>query len=264
VSDQHARALHPVARAGFAGSASEYERGRPGYPQAAVDWLVERCGIAAGRTVVDLGAGTGKLTRLLVPTGACLLAVEPLDGMRAKLGEALPDVACVAGTAEEIPLETSTADAVTAGQAFHWFRVERAVPEIHRVLRAGGSLGLIWNVRDPDDPVQEEIERIVSRVRGDSPAAYTWGGDESAWREPLDGSPLFARSGEARFPHEQLVDANGLIDRIASVSFVAALPAERRDDVLAEVRELASSLGEPLRLGYTTAVYAYRRVEAQV
>jgi SAM-dependent methyltransferase len=260
MSEAGAASIHRVAQAGFAGTAVEYERGRPGYPQAAVDWLAERCGIAPGRTVVDVGAGTGKLTRLLVPTGAHLIAVEPLDTMRAQLVRAVPGVSALAGTAESIPLADSAADVVTAGQAFHWFDDARAARELHRILCPGGSLGLIWNIRDPTDRFQRALGQILDRYRGDAPHAYTWSGEEGAWRAPLDASGLFACRGEQRFPHSQAIDTPSLVDRIASVSFIGALAPDARADALDDVRALAASQEEPLVLQYRTAVYQYLRV----
>ncbi|HMC51502.1 MAG TPA: class I SAM-dependent methyltransferase, partial [Acidimicrobiales bacterium] len=113
--------IHPSA-SGFGGSAGDYERGRPTYPAEAVAWLVGALGIGAGATVVDLAAGTGKLTSLLRPTGAKVVAVEPVAGMREKLASLVAGVCAVQGTAEAMPLASASADAVTVGQAFHWFR----------------------------------------------------------------------------------------------------------------------------------------------
>src|SRR5581483_4114059 len=122
--------LHPAAR-GFGSAADAYERGRPDYPAAAIDFLVDRLELGPGRVVLDLAAGTGKLTRLLVPTGADVIAVEPIEEMRAKIEGART----LEGTAEAIPLPDSSFAAVTVAQAFHWCRAEEAVRDIRRVLR---------------------------------------------------------------------------------------------------------------------------------
>ena len=126
-----------------------------------VAWLTDRLGLRPGATVVDVGAGTGKLTRDLVPTGARVVAVEPLAEMLEQLAAAVPEAEALAGSAEELPLEDSSADAVVAASAFHWFEPDRALPEIHRVLRPGGALATIGNGRDLSDPLQQEIEAIV-------------------------------------------------------------------------------------------------------
>jgi SAM-dependent methyltransferase len=128
--------VHPVAAAAFARAADVYERARPSYPQEAVDWVAERTGLGPGRTVVDVGAGTGKLTRLLVETGARVIAVETVAEMRAKVTV----IEALDGTAEQIPLPDAAADLITVAQAFHWFDLDRALPEMHRVLRPGRCL----------------------------------------------------------------------------------------------------------------------------
>ncbi|HEX5028163.1 MAG TPA: class I SAM-dependent methyltransferase, partial [Gaiellaceae bacterium] len=125
----------------FAEVAQAYERGRPSYPDDAVRWLVgERA-----CDVVDLGAGTGKLTRILVAHGHRVVAVEPLDAMRSELEAAVPGAHALAGSAEAIPLEDASADVVTSAQAFHWFDHDAALPEIARVLRPDGRIALVWN-----------------------------------------------------------------------------------------------------------------------
>ena len=154
--------IHPAAAQGFSASADAYERGRPGYPDEAIAWIVERLRLEPGRNVLDLAAGTGKLTRALVPSGAQVIAVEPIDEMREQLFAALPDVDAFDGTAESIPLPDASVDAVTCAQAFHWFRAAEAVQEIHRVLRPGGSIALIWNIRDLSDRLQARVQEILA------------------------------------------------------------------------------------------------------
>jgi SAM-dependent methyltransferase len=246
--------LHPATR-GFAESADLYERGRPGYPAAAVEYLVERFGLGPGRTVLDLAAGTGKLTRLLVPSGADVVAVEPLAEMRAELVRRAPDVQALAGTAERIPLGESSVDAVTVGQAFHWFEPDGALHEIHRVLRPAGGLGLIWNNRDESDPVQAAVGEIVGPFVGDTPLRH-----QVDWAALLDGSGLFDRVETAGFTHRQDVDEEGLVGRVLSISFVASSPAPVRREIEERVRDVARRSGQPLQLPYRTEVYlGFRR-----
>src|SRR5215211_7533331 len=135
--------IHPTARA-FAQAAEVYERARPDYPREAFDGLA----LERGMHIVDVGAGTGKFTRELVTRGARVTAVEPVREMRDVLARVLPDVEVLEGTAEAIPVGDGVADVVTVAQAFHWFDATRALPEIHRVLRRGGLVALVWNVRD--------------------------------------------------------------------------------------------------------------------
>ena len=223
--------IHPAARGGFALAADAYERGRPGYPEAAVEFLAARLRLGPGRTVVDLAAGTGKFTRPLLATGAEVVAVEPVAEMRA----ALPAAArAVDGTAEAIPLRPASADAVTVAQAFHWFDGDAALAEIHRVLRSGGTLALVWNRRRMDDPLNRAVEELIAPYRGHTPALRT-----NAWRAAFERTDLFGPLEEHAFPNDQSLDADGLVDRVASISFIASLDEAARADVLQAVRALA-------------------------
>src|SRR5437763_3088354 len=152
--------LHPGA-AGFARAADVYERARPEYPAAAIVWLADRLGLRPGRVVVDVAAGTGKLTRLLVPAGARVVAVEPQAEMLALLRGAVPEAKALEGTAEELPLPDEAADAVTVASAFHWFDRERALRELARVLRPAGALALVFNTRDPESELQRELTELL-------------------------------------------------------------------------------------------------------
>ena len=161
--------LHDAAARGFPGAAAAYEEGRPTYPPKAVARLARELHLGVGRAVLDLAAGTGKLTALLVGTGAKVVAVEPVPEMRAVLERALPGVPALSGTAEAIPLGSATVDAVCAGQAFHWFRGDEALREIHRVLKPGGRLLVLDHVRSPIAPVrwiQRTIEPLVASYAG--------------------------------------------------------------------------------------------------
>ena len=242
--------VHAAAARGFARSADAYERARPEYPPAAVDWLAERIGLGPGRRVVDLAAGTGKLTRPLAATGAEVVAVEPVAEMRARIGPAA--AAALDGTAEAMPLADASADAVTVGQAFHWFDGPVALAEIHRVLCPGGSLALVWNRRPLDDPVHAAIEAIVAPHRGDAPAHRS-----GAWRGALDATTRFGPLEERTFAHAQEMDAAALADRVGSTSFVAALPDTPRAEVLGAVRALARA--GPVRLPYVCEVFVCDR-----
>jgi SAM-dependent methyltransferase len=248
-------AVHEAAAEGFARGAGAYERGRPSYPPEAVSWLVEQLGMASGRRVLDLAAGTGKLTRLLVATGASLIAVEPVAEMRSALAGLAPRVDVRAGTAEAIPLPDASVDAVAIAQAFHWFASETALAEIARVLTPTGRLGLVWNRRDLTLPLQAAISEIIEPHRGSTPSFMT-----GNWREAFQHTRLLIPTAEHQVPYEQSLTIDQLIDRVLSVSFIAALSPSARDGVEREVRALAQRHGEqPLRLGYVTELYAYRQ-----
>jgi SAM-dependent methyltransferase len=242
--------IDPVAAAGFSRAADVYERARPSYPRESIDWLVERTGLGPGATVVDLGAGTGKLTRLLVPTGARVVAVEPVAEMRALITEA----EALDGTAEAIPLGDAEANVVTVAQAFHWFDLDRALPEIARVLRPGGVLALFWNMRDLADPVQRGVEDLLSPRRGRVIAQQ-----EGAWREPLAASPLFHDAEVGEFSIEQRFTADDLVARVTSTSFVAAMDRVEREELVVHVRALVHGLEEPFPFPYKTEVQLLRR-----
>jgi SAM-dependent methyltransferase len=211
-----------------------------------VDWLAERLRLGPGATVVDVGAGTGKLTRDLVPTGAHVVAVEPLTEMLEQLAAAVPEAEALVGSAEELPLEDGSADAVVAASAFHWFDPDRALPEIHRVLKPGGALATIGNGRDLSDRLQQEIQAIVGPY---VPAP----GALSGWVAVLEASPLFGPIERFETTHEQRFDPEGLAERMGTVSYVARLPEDERTEVLARLRTLGEAQPEsPFAFRYRT------------
>jgi SAM-dependent methyltransferase len=227
----------------FADVASAYERGRPGYPAEAVVWLAG----AEPLDVVDLGAGTGKLSRALVALGHRVTAVEPLDEMRAELHAAVPDARALGGSAEAIPLPDASADVVASAQAFHWFDHDAALPEIARVLRPGGRIALVWNSRDDRDPWMAQLSAII--------------GNETVteWDVVpiIDESGFFGGVETARFSFEQHLDRDGLLDLVLSRSYLAKLPPSEREPVLEAVRRLydETSRGEAARLAYVTVCF---------
>src|SRR3954469_2477264 len=202
--------IHEAAARGFQQASEVYERGRPTYPPEAIERLVAALGIGPGATVVDLAAGTGKLTRQLVPSGARLLAVEPVEAMRATFARVLPGVTILEGTAEAMPLPDASADAVVVGQAFHWFDGPAALAEIHRVLRPGGHLGLIWNVRDESVAWMGQIAALTAPYRATAPSGST--GD---WRTAFATTPLFTPLAEWHIASWQDGDATTVVDRVA-------------------------------------------------
>jgi len=229
-------AIHESAAKGFAAGADAYERGRPEYATEAIAALVRELGIGPGKRVLDLAAGTGKLTRQLATSGAELVAVEPIAEMRAKLEAVLPEVVAIEGTAEAIPLPNHSVDAVVVGQAFHWFDGIRAASEIRRVLKPGGALGLIWQARDPRLPWIERLDEIIDRADDGHPRFRTMG-----WREAFDRTALFEPLQTADFESIQRGSAATIVDRVASISYIAAMSEQRQQGVLDQVRELLAT-----------------------
>jgi SAM-dependent methyltransferase len=245
--------VHRSARA-FGDAADVYDRVRPGYPPDAIEWLARVLDLRPGRTVVDLAAGTGKLTAPLLAIGARVIAVEPSAGMLARLRTNAPAAEAIAGTAEEIPLPDASADAVVVAQAFHWFRHDVALAEIHRVLRFGAALALVWNRRELSDPAHAVLERAMQPWKGDTPRHR-----DGDWSAALERTALFEPLAEAELPNDHELPPGGLVDRAESTSFIAALPPDVRRDALAEVREFEAGAAAPIVLPHTTELFAFRR-----
>ncbi|MCF4125877.1 class I SAM-dependent methyltransferase [Methylobacterium sp. SyP6R] len=252
--------LHPAAAGGFSAGAETYARGRPDYPAALSAWLRETLRLEPGRSVADLGAGTGKFTRLLATTGADVTAIEPVDAMRAQLAASLPGVTARPGSAEAMPLADASLDALVCAQAFHWFSTKAALAEIRRVLKVGGRFGLVWNVRDDGTPWVAELTTIMNAHEGDAPRYHT-----GVWRGlfPAEG---FGPLHEASFPHGHTgTPEQVILDRTLSVSFIAALPEAERAKVAQSVRDLIARTPElagrdAVTFPYRTFVYWCERV----
>jgi SAM-dependent methyltransferase len=211
-------------------AAEEYERTRPGYP----DTVLEAVPLPAESTVLDVGAGTGKLTRVLVRRYARVIAVEPLDGMRAILERVVPDAEALAGRAEDIPLPDASVDGVFAGQAFHWFANDDAVAEIARVLRPGGVVCLVWNGPDEDraTPLPTAFLAYLDELRAEASK-----GERPPFAEVIGRGP-FGEVHESGVPHDHVLDRVGLLDNARSVSWIASRPPDDHERVMRRLGEL--------------------------
>lgn len=250
--------IHAAANEGYAARSDTYVSGRPGYPPEVAGWLRDVLGVRPGIRVLDLGAGTGKFLPWLLQAGPDVIAVEPVAEMRARLAEAYPEVQALGGTAEQIPLPDESIDVVVCAQAFHWFATAQALAEIRRVLKPGGRLGLIWNVRDERVKWVAQLSAITDPHQGDAPR-YRSG----AWRRPFPADG-FTFIGEAHFRNSHVGSAEDVIvGRTLSVSFIAALPPESQDAVVREVRGLIAVTpelsGPDVAFPYETAAYAWTR-----
>ncbi len=261
--------IHPAAARGFAETADLYDRARPGYPDDALATIVDRLDLAARSHRARAGRRHGKLTRRLVPAGGRIVALEPVPGMRAKLAAALQGatghdgaatVEIVDGTAEAIPLPNGSVDAVVAAQAFHWFDAIRALSEVHRVLRPGGRFVLAWNRRDESVPWVKALGDRIRTLAGDEPQVW-----DERWPAALRRCALFEPWEQADFRQSHRLTREGVLDRVASVSFVAAAEPSAQAEVLADVEALlrddpATAGLETIDLPYDTEVmWATRR-----
>jgi SAM-dependent methyltransferase len=226
--------------ASFGPVAATYERGRPSYPARAIDWLLP----PGTRRVLDLGAGTGKLTRQLRDRGLEVIAVEPSGGMRDQLIRSVADVPVLAGSAEDIPLDDGSVDVVLVAQAWHWVDPRRAVPEVARVLAGGGELGLLWNDRDDREGWVAQLGRILA---GDQDRNMS----SSA---PVVGPP-FGPTERLDVEWRSHLTPETLIDLAASRSYIITMTAGERAAVLAAVRHLLDT--HPALAGRAEIVLPY-------
>ena len=208
----------------FGSAAAAYERGRPSYPPEAIDWLLP----AGASKVLDLGAGTGKLTTRLVERGLDVVAVDPSPDMLEVLSASLPNTLALEGTAEEIPLEDNSVDAVLVAQAWHWVDPERAIPEVARVLRPGGRLGLVWNTRDERLGWVRELGEII-------------GSDGDRGRFDVTLPAPFNAPQRHQVEWTNYLTPQALIDLVASRSYCITSPTEVRTRTLDQVRELLAT-----------------------
>lgn len=225
--------VHEKAAVGFNRAGEDYQQGRPDYPAAGMDFVTGELGVGPGLRLLEVGAGTGKFTRLLHERGLQVTAVEPVDGMRERFRRELPDVPVLAGTAEALPEAAASVDAVAVAQAFHWFDGPRALAEFRRVLKPQGLLLLVWNVRDESVDWMARWNRIVEAHEQGTPR-YRSG----LWREVFAGECGFSSLNERVFPYMHAGAPEMLVRRTTSISFIAALPASERERVVRQVWDL--------------------------
>lgn len=255
-------AVHDTAL-GFEQVADVYERARPDYPPAAIDALAARLGAGPGRRILDLGAGTGKLTAPLLATGADVVAVEPLPAMRERLRARIPDehrdhLDVIDASAERLPLEDGSVDGAAAAQAFHWFDAVPALAEVRRVLASGGWFAVVHNRRDLTTGPQAALEDLLRPHRADTPSWV-----DTTWSTSLDDAEGFAPAELLTFANVQRLDAEGFVGRVASVSFVAKLPDATRREVLDAAGLLFTMLERDgaVDLEYVTELRLLHRVD---
>jgi SAM-dependent methyltransferase len=236
MSDPGRQELHPLV-AGFE-DAETYDRGRPQYGERVVSILTEELGLGDGAPVLELGAGTGQLSRALVAAGLDVTAIEPLEGMREVLARAIGAQRVRAGAAEQIPVADGSVDAVLAADSFHWFDEVRALAEIHRVLRPGGGVAILRATPVLDAPWSQELGALIIAARPQHPAF----GERGA-AAALEQDPAFGPVREAEVASEQLLDREGILAYLASMSWIGSLQKDRRSELLADARRLLERNG---------------------
>jgi ubiquinone/menaquinone biosynthesis C-methylase UbiE len=249
MSDQR---IDPAASA-FGGAAADYERARPSYPAQAIDVLRTRGGLGPGGRVLDLAAGTGKLTRLLVEAGAEVIAVEPVPGMRDELAAAVPEVDVRDGVAEAIPAEDGSVELVTVAQAFHWFRFDEALGEIRRVLAPGGSVAILFNERDERVPWVKTWNEVIE-----------WHSRRIAYYQRTDWDAVLADGGFGNIAYDraewqQPMTRDLVASRVRSVSYIAELDEQGQQEYVGRVLALVEGFDEPFDLPYVTHVWTATR-----
>jgi SAM-dependent methyltransferase len=247
--------VHHAAGVGYQRAAEAYERVRPSYPTQALATLADAMNLDAGRRVVELGAGTGKFTRLLALTGAEVIAIEPVAAMRERLATILPQVTVRDGTAEQTGLADGSVHAAIAAQAWHWFDAEATIAELNRVLTPDGGLGLLWNTLDESVPWVAAYSAVYRSWRPDSVPGHR----DGTWRQFFSDLPGWAPLDEAHLTNRYPTDREGVLGQALSSSHIATLDEHDRNAVRQELESVldrfAETTGDRIEIPYVTDVY---------
>jgi SAM-dependent methyltransferase len=247
--------IHSAATEGYGKAAATYARARPSYPDVAVDWLLAKLGYPS--RVLEVGAGTGKFTAQLVDRELAVLAVEPVAAMRERLAALGHLVSAVEATAERLPFATASVGSLVASQSLHWTDVDLALAEFDRILTPAGSIGLIWNFRDVDVPWQRDLDALLSELRGDAPHSR-----DGRWERAVDASDFEIVASDA-WQWSVLTDEAGVLERVGSVSYVAAMAEDDQllvdERVRALLRKHGISTERTFDFLYRTEAYVLRR-----
>lgn len=254
-------AVDPHAARGFGSGADEYDRYRPGWPPEAIDRILLELGLGSDAVVVDLAAGTGKLTRLLVPRANRVIAVEPSGDMRRRLAEVVPEAEVLDGAADSIPLDDGAVDALCVAEAFHWFATPEAGREIARVVRPGGGVAILWNAHGfGDEPWLASVGGVIGEALAPAFESANRHRPER-WQDAFEGGP-FEPFEHFEVPHEQRTDVDGFVGHVSTWSHTRVLDSDVREKLLSEVREVLQSehpTPEEVVIPYRATVYWARR-----
>ena len=253
-------AIHHAAELGYQRAAADYERVRPSYPTRSLAVLADALDLGPGKRVAEVGAGTGKFTRLLALTGARVTALEPVAAMRARLSELLPQVEVVDGMAEATGLPACSVDAVVAAQAWHWFDPAAALAEVERVTRPRGRLGLVWNTLDETVPWVAEYSKIYRQWRTDAVPGHR----DGTWRRFFDEVPGWTPLAGEHVPNPFVTDRDGVLGQALTSSVISTLDAESRSQVRRELEAVLDrheeSRGDRIEIPYVTDLYWTARI----
>jgi len=242
--------VHDAARTGYDQQADVYASVRPGDHPSLVERFIENY---ANGVVVDVGAGTGIFTSQLVETGCIPIAIEPVASMRNAIIDANPTITVIDGAAENTGLDDDSVDTVVAAQAFHWFEHDAALTEIERILRPGGFLVCVWNVRNESVDWVRRYTDVVDRYAGDTPRHRTM-----QWRHAIDSSASFENVDDWSVPNPKPTTPQQVVDRALSTSFIAALDPDVQNEVLDEVRQIADAVGDSFDFPYRSEMQAWK------
>jgi ubiquinone/menaquinone biosynthesis C-methylase UbiE len=231
--------------------AEDYQRLRRDYPREPIDWFIGEAQLAPGSRVLDTGAGTGQATRVLSSAGMGAIAMEPAPNLLWKLHDVVPDVSVVAGKAEALPFHNGSLDAVVSAQSFQWFDGPRAVPELHRVLRPGGALAILWIDSDEGSTLHQEMWEAAGE---NPPEGSVIDQAQEHWREAFDRTDVFGSFRTATFPFVRRLESADLRRYIATSSDIAVLPDDRRARALRAVEEWAERLPPEVEIPLVTEV----------
>lgn len=249
--------IHKAALDGFANEAIAYDRGRPDYPRDAIDFVTSH--FPTSGQILDLAAGTGKFTKLILESHSSVVAVEPVEAMRKTFSKILPQTKILDGTAENIPFSNETFDVVTVAQAFHWFNGEAAIREIARVLKPFGKLVLVWNRRDESVAWVSELSKIINQYEGATPRYHS-----GEWRKAFEKNTMFSQLNQKTFAYQHPGTIQTVVDRVISISFIAAL-AENEKAKIAEQTKLVLEKDSQTRsqshinFPYVTEVFIFEK-----
>jgi len=253
-------AIHHAAEVGYQRAAADYERVRPSYPTRSLAVLADALDLGPGKRVAEVGAGTGKFTRLLALTGARVTALEPVAAMRARLSELLPQVEVVDGMAESTGLATGEVDAVVAAQAWHWFDPAAALAEVERVTKPRGRLGLVWNTLDETVPWVAEYSKIYRQWRTDAVPGHR----DGTWRRFFDEVPGWTPLAGEHVPNPYVTDREGVLGQALTSSVISTLDSASRTQVRRELEAVLDrheeSRGARIEIPYVTDLYWTARI----